>query len=209
LTSKVTETRDHWWWRPGWRVGRSFHTWHITFADHPRVREFATTYGSVLDELPMLDRIPLPWLHLTMQGVGFTDEVDRSDIERIVAAARARCAQLEPFPVTLGPVWVDPEALALPARPAEALIRLRSTVREAIADVWGGDRVPEAAEGWIPHVSLAYANTDGPAEPIFQALAALPRQTVEFEVSAVALIELNRDHKMYEWTDVATVPLGQ
>ncbi len=207
--STVPETRDHWWWRSGWKIGRGLYAWHITFADQPAVRDFAATYASTLDALPMLDRIPLQWLHLTMQPVGFTDEVDRPDIDRIVAAVRDRCAELEPFPVTLGPIWVDPEALALPARPTEPLTRVRSRVREAIADVWGRDRVPEAEDGWIPHVSLAYANVAGPAEPIFQTLVALPKETITFEVSAVSLIDINRDHKMYRWTDVATVPLGQ
>jgi len=27
---------DHWWWRPGWSVGRKFYTWHLTFADQPQ-----------------------------------------------------------------------------------------------------------------------------------------------------------------------------
>jgi 2'-5' RNA ligase len=209
LTSTVSETRDHWWWRPGWKVGRGLYAWHITFANQPAVRDFAATYTPTLDALPMLDQIPTQWLHLTMQPIGFTDEVGQSDINTIVAAARDRCAELDPFPVTLGPIWVDPEALALPARPTEPLIRLRATVRQAIADVRGSDRVPEPADGWIPHVSLAYANTAGPAELIFQTLAALPKQTINFEVAAVTLIDINRDHKMYEWTDVATVSLGQ
>jgi 2'-5' RNA ligase len=209
LTISVTETRDHWWWRPGWRLGRSFYAWHVTFAEQPMVGEVAEIYAAVLDRLPMVDRIPVRWLHLTMQGLGFTDEVDRSDVDRIVTAARARCAALQPFSVTLGPVRVDSEALKLPARPVGPLNELRSTVRGAIGEVWGNDYVPEAREGWRPHVSLAYMNAAGPAEPIVQALAAIPAQTTEIEVSAVSLINLSRDHKMYEWSDVATVLLGQ
>jgi hypothetical protein len=208
LTSSVNETRDHWGWRPGWKVGRSFYTWHVTFADQPHVLEFAASYASVVERLPMLDHIPLHWLHLTMQGVAFTDEVDQSDVDEIVTATHARCAGLDPFSVTLGPAEVAAEALKLPARPVELLIRVRSTVRQAIADVWGSERVPRAADGWIPPVSLAYSNTDGPAEPIFQA-----RNPSEADhrvrVSAVPLIDVNRDQKMYQWTEVARVPLGQ
>ncbi|MDT5026262.1 MAG: hypothetical protein QOE61_2688, partial [Micromonosporaceae bacterium] len=31
------DLRDHWYWRPGWSVGRRFYTWHLTFADQPDV----------------------------------------------------------------------------------------------------------------------------------------------------------------------------
>jgi hypothetical protein len=37
--------RDHWWWRPGWGVGRSFYTWHITFDDQPAVDRLAAEYA--------------------------------------------------------------------------------------------------------------------------------------------------------------------
>ncbi|MGH3697173.1 MAG: hypothetical protein ACRDRX_24855 [Pseudonocardiaceae bacterium] len=68
-----------------------------------------------------------------MQGIGFTDEVDRADIDVIVDAARDRCAELAPFTIALGPGKVDPEALMLLALPAEPVIRLRAAIRAAIA----------------------------------------------------------------------------
>jgi hypothetical protein len=34
-------TADHWWWRPGWKHGRRFHTWHLTFDDAADVRRLA------------------------------------------------------------------------------------------------------------------------------------------------------------------------
>jgi hypothetical protein len=49
-----------------------------------------------------LDLVPAEWLHLTMQGIGFVDEV-AVDAERIVAAVRCRCAALAPVMLTLGP----------------------------------------------------------------------------------------------------------
>jgi 2'-5' RNA ligase len=85
---------------------------------------------------------------------------------------------------------------------------VRYAIRAAIGEVWGKANVPEAAEGWRPHVSLAYANTAGQAAPITEALAAQPAHTAEIEISTVSLIDLNRDNKAYEWSDVATVRLG-
>lgn len=154
MAETTRSMRDHWWWRPGWRVGRSFYTWHVTFNDQPAVHRLAADYAPVLNNLPTLDPIPVRWLHLTIQGIGFTDEVDRADVDAIADAAQDRCAALAPFMITLGFARVDPEALMLPVRPVEPVTRLRAAIRAAIADVWGPDNVPENSHGFRPHVSL-------------------------------------------------------
>ncbi|MEU7524453.1 2'-5' RNA ligase family protein [Saccharothrix sp. NPDC042600] len=200
--------RDHWWWRPGWRAGRSFYTWHVTFADQAGAQRLVVAYAPVLAALPQLDPIPVRWLHLTLQGIGFTDEVDRQDVERIVEAARKRCAELEPITAVIGPAHVDPETVQMPVRPLEPLADLRLAIRAAIGDVWGADNVPEPEAGFRAHVTLGYSNTAGPMGPIRQALDAEAEHTAEVVISSVSLIDLNRDHQAYEWTDVATVSLG-
>ncbi|MGB6163316.1 MAG: hypothetical protein WCF33_10685 [Pseudonocardiaceae bacterium] len=83
MAETVQAMRDHWWWRPGWRVGRSFYTWHMTFDDQPAAHQLAADYAHMLKDLSTLDLIPVRWLHLTMQGIGFTDEVDRADVDAI------------------------------------------------------------------------------------------------------------------------------
>lgn len=208
MTETTQQMRNHWWWRPGWRVGRSFYTWHVTFDDQPAMHQLAADYAPLLDDLPTVDPIPVPWLHLTMQGIGFTDEVDRTDLDAIVATARDCCAAMAPFTVTLGPARVDPEALMLPVRPTEPVAALRAALRAAIADVWGPDNVPEDPHHFRPHVSLAYSHNTGPAEPIIQRLAAHPLTSTEITIHHASLIELNRDHRAYEWTNVATAGLN-
>ncbi|MGH3430618.1 MAG: 2'-5' RNA ligase family protein [Pseudonocardiaceae bacterium] len=208
MTETVQVMRDHWWWRPGWRVGRSFYTWHVTFDDQPAAHQLAADYAPILEALPTLDPIPAGWLHLTMQGIGFTDEVDRADVEAIVDAARDRCADLAPFTITLGPAQVDPEALMLPVRPAEPVACLRATIRTAIADVRGPDNVPENPDDFRPHVSLAYSNAAGSATSIAQRLAERRVTSAEITVRRATLIDLNRDQRAYQWTDVATAELG-
>ncbi|MGH8965480.1 MAG: 2'-5' RNA ligase family protein [Actinomycetes bacterium] len=204
--AKLEPMRDHWWWRPGWRVGRSFYTWHVTFADQSAVARLVADYAPLLERFPQLDPVPLRWLHLTMQGIGFTDEVDHADIDGIVDAARRHCTELEPFIVTIGPARVDPESMQVPVGPVTPLAALRDTVRAAIGVVLSTERVPEEAGGYRPHVSLGYSNSPGPAEPIADALARHGQHTTEVTVS---LINLNRDHKTYEWAEIATVPLGR
>ncbi|MDQ3403192.1 MAG: 2'-5' RNA ligase family protein [Actinomycetota bacterium] len=207
--TELEPMRDHWWWRPGWKVGRSFYTWHVTFADQPAAQRLVANYAPALAALPMLDAIPVQWLHLTLQGIGFTDEVPRGDVDRIVTAAQKRCAELEPFTVVIGPAHVDPESIQMPARPLKPLAELRLAIRAAIGDVWGPDNVPEPEEGFRAHVSLGYSNAAGPTEPVANGLNVHSEHMVEVTVESVSLIDLNRDYEAYEWADVAAVRLGK
>ena len=190
--------RDHWWWRPGWRIGRKMYTWHITFDGQDRLHELVAEYQAALNPLPGLDLIPPRWLHLTMQGVGFTDEVSAQDARAVATAARQRCFGLRPFELAFGQPIVDPESIQFALRPAEPAQALRRRIRAGIADVWGADKVPEAEE-WSPHVSIAYSNSTGSPEPFAGALARARVPDATLTVSTVELIILNRDNRMYEW----------
>ncbi|MGW0504039.1 2'-5' RNA ligase family protein [Micromonospora sp. NPDC003241] len=200
--------RDHWYWRPGWSVGRRFYTWHITFAHQPQVAKLADTYRTALDTIPCLDPIPPQWLHLTMQGVGFVDEVDEADVKRIIEATQARCKVLEPFDLSLGAPNVDPESIQIAIEPANPVRQLRSAIRRAIADVWGSERVPEAEGPFNPHMSLAYTNSEASGEPLAAAIQQVSADPVIAHVRGCQLIVLHRDNRMYEWDDYAAVELG-
>jgi 2'-5' RNA ligase len=197
---------DHWWWRPGWRPGRRMYTWHFTFNGQPDIHALAAGYEARLAGLPGLDLVPARWLHLTTQGVGFTDEVSDSDVAAIIDAARSRLAALSPAEVTLGPARVSPEAILLDVAPVTGLEAIRAGLRSAISDVWSSDQVPEAKE-WTPHVSVAYSSTTAPAEPYVTALADC-EESAESLIEAVQLIVLGRDRHMYEWTTRADIRLS-
>ena len=74
--------------------------------------------------------------------------------------------------------------------------------------MWGADRVPEAAEPYNPHVSLAYINTPGPGAPLIQMLDDAPKIAADALVTSCQLIILNRDEGMYVWEQHATVTIG-
>ena len=207
--AKVAQVKDHWYWRPGWRVGSRFYTWHITFGDQQEIAKLAGRYRSALDTLPTLDVVPDEWLHLTMQGLGFVDQIQANDVDLIVARTRERCANLTPMPLRVGAPHVDPESIQIAVEPAEAVRALRREIRSAIGEVWGSDGVPEAAEPYTPHMSLAYINSAGPAEPLAEALEAVTQEPAIAHVASCQLIVLNRDNKMYVWEPYATVKLGR
>jgi 2'-5' RNA ligase len=199
---------DHWYWRPGWRVGRRFYTWHLTFSTENPIRQLAAFYQDQID-LPFLDRVPLDGLHLTIQGLGFTDEITNSDVHLILAASRRRLHALSPFTLTFGPADADEQGVPLSVRPAGPVETMRRLLRESIADIWGPDRVPEPAEGFHPHVTVFYSNATADPSPLRHRLQDL-RNTLPIPtpVTEISLIKLNRDHKVYEWETVATARLG-
>jgi hypothetical protein len=182
------------------------YTWHVTFGDQPAVRDLAAQARDLLRDVPGLVLIPGPWLHLTTQGVGFSDEVSAADLAAITTAARSRLAAVPPAAVTICPARVLDEGVGCDAHPAAALTPVRDAVRAAIGDVWGTARVPGESDWW-PHVSLAYASADGPAAPAEAALAGFTAAAA-ITVTEVQLILLGRDDHLYQWETQATVRLG-
>ncbi|MFJ4688789.1 2'-5' RNA ligase family protein [Streptomyces sp. NPDC088789] len=207
MTTHPETMRNHWWWRPGWSVGRRFYTWHLTFEGQDDVHRLAAEYRSVLaDAGGALTLIPDQWLHLTMQGIGFVGEIKESDAHAIAEAARVRLSEVPAFDLEIGPAVLDPEAVLLPARPDEPVRAVRDSLRAAIGDILNA--VPERAEGFTPHMSVAYSSGDGPADSVEQALASFDAAPAQARVSTAELIMIHRDNFMYEWDSFATVPLG-
>lgn len=206
MTTAPASMINHWWWRPGWREGREFYTWHLTFNGQPDVQRFAAEYREVLVPCGSLDLIPDRWLHLTMQGIGFVGEVPEDTVDAIAEAARPRLAALPRFAITLGKPVVDPEAILVPVQPADSVRRVRDAIRAAIGDVL--PEVPEAGGGFTPHVSVGYSNATGPSAPFTAAVTNADIAPATASVSNASLIRINRDHRMYEWSTIAEIPLG-
>ena len=199
----------------GGPAGRRAYTFHITFEDEDLVagvadlRRLAAEYQRRLAALPGLDLVALRWLHLTMQNVGFTDDVSNTDCEAVVDRARAACSELAPFDLTFDAVEVRQEAIAFRPSPPEPVNRIREALRGVISSVLGEvPEAPEHAHGFQPHVSLAYSNASGPAEPLIAAVQSVDTAPATVRVRAASLIVLDRDERMYRWTTRAPIPLG-
>jgi hypothetical protein len=205
--TKVTDDymADHWWWRRGWRPGRRKYAWHFTFDGKPEVHGLAAGYQARLAAQPGLDPVPAQWLHLTTQGVGFTDEVSEGEVAALLDASDARLRGFPAQPVTLGPARVTPEAILLDIAPADGLSAIRHELRQAISDVLGQARLTGGDE-WSPHVSVAYSHGTGPQAPLEAAIEG--GETAATVINTVRLIVLGRDHRLYEWTRRGQVQLA-
>lgn len=208
-TTHATQLRDHWWWRPGWNPDRRFYTWHLTFDGQHQLHQLVATYQDALSTVPGLDLIPREWLHLTMQGVGFTDEVSTDDARAIADSAATRLATVPPVELTFHRPVIRPEAIALPPAPRDSLTTVRDTVRDGIADVWGADSVPETANQFDPHLSIAYSNTDGSTTAALDAVTHATPKPALITITEVRLIALRRDQHSYLWHTFARARLGE
>jgi 2'-5' RNA ligase superfamily len=181
------------------------YAFHFTFEDQPAVCELAAAYQARLAGLAGLDPVPVRWLHLTVQDVGFTDEVADRDLSALAEAARGRLASSGPARVTVGPAYAVTESIVLRVEPVTGLSAIRAGLRMAISDVMPYNPLIGSAQWW-PHISVAYSSAMLPAAPYEAALAG-HTAAAEVLLDTVRLIVLGRDHHRYEWTTRDTIPL--
>ena len=198
---------DHWWWRPGWHKGIRFYAFHLTFGgtDQADVQRLMGAYRTALAGLPDLDLVPDRWLHLTMQGLGFADRLTDHQVDTVIQAARSALAAIPPFEVRLAAPVITPEAIESFAEPAEPVAAVRNAIRGAIRQVMD---VPEPADGFLPHVSIAYSNGTLPYAIAQAALDNVTAVPATARITHANLIEMHRDNMMYEWENYASIYLG-
>ena len=208
---RMTMVRSHWWWRPGWRAGRHFYACHFTLEDQPELRGLVRQYQDAMAHLPNLDVIPARWLHVTMQGIGFVDEISTVDLTAVTDCLRKRLRSMKPPMATFYLPTIRPEAVILKAEPPEPLYQLRLAMYEAIASALGPDKFSDTRPGanqFTPHVSAAYVNSDGPLQAIADVVHSTHPQPVTVTLDTASLLVFHRDHRMYEWTQTAPLPIG-
>jgi 2'-5' RNA ligase len=190
---------DHWWWRPGWRPTRRYLTWYLVFdADSPAVT-LAQQLQAELD-LPYLDPVPCDGFHLTVQGVGFADEVGDEQVRALGDQAEVLCRGLPPIRMTVGPLAGYSGGVFLRVSPWEPLEELRRRLRIAVSATLGEDAVPHERRTFKPHVSVAYCNAYVPAQTLIERVRRLrEREPVTDTVKSADLLRVRRDGHVYRW----------
>lgn len=197
---------DRWGRREMLPSGKGRIYWHVLFRDHPQVRAIAGEAHRRLAGIGGLDPVPYEWLHLTTLVVGLADEITDEQITALVADARKHLRDVQPVTLTLGRVLYHPEAIALEARPAEALMPMLDAVRAATRAAVGHDGAADI-NPWIPHVTVAYSSTEQPAEPV---IAALGRHLPDCDVTIdrISLVAQDGPENLWDWRPMATVPFS-
>ncbi|MHA6798782.1 2'-5' RNA ligase family protein [Bounagaea algeriensis] len=200
------QVRNYARWRPGWYAGRTSYAWLLPLGGQPGLRDLVNQYQYALRDLPGFDPVPLEWMHILVQEIGFSDEVDRSKLDSLVPAVRERITGTAPLSLVFQRAVVLPESLALPAEPQSTVRELRDSVRSGVADVFGGEHLPGEPEEIDQHISLAHSSQDGPAIFAVATLGATSVDPASVRVPSLSLVELNRDHSCSEWETIAELP---
>src|SRR5262249_6709010 len=162
-----------------------------TLEDQPTLHGLVATYQSAIERVPGLEPIPANWLHLTLQGIGFVDEISTVELGQVADAIQRRLKDVPVPAVVFHRPVVRPEAIYLPAEPATPIRAVRSAVRSSIAEILGEGRLQETqdqVQAYRPHVSVAYVNTAQPAEPAVEALSPVRTAPVTVVLRHVSLL---------------------
>lgn len=210
---KPSTGRAHWRQRPGWHTGQDFYACFLTLEDQPELRGLVRRYQDTIGHLPDLDLIAPRWLHITLQGIGFADDISPADLAAVTERIGERLRAMRPPVTTFHRPTIRPAAVFLKADPAEPLYRLRLAVHQAIASTVGPGHFDEAAPEpgrFAPHVSIAYAGHDGngPEQPVTEALRAATVRAVTATFGTASLLVFRRDRHEYGWTSATPLPIG-
>lgn len=205
---ELSQLGNH-WERPGWAPGRRSYHWLLTFKHSPDLHALARQCQAPFRDLPQFDLVPLDTLHLTLHRLAFTDELPPSRLPAVVAAVRQRCRDLAALRLLIGWLAGSTGAIRFTALPVEPVVEVHDIVLTQSAHVH--QTVPaRVAEGFWPHVSIAYSNSTQPAAPItatIEALRSLP--PAEVLVTSLVLVELRREGRAYRWEVLERVGIGE
>ena len=200
------ELRDHWWWRPGWDVGTRYLAWHLTFEGQEDLHRAVTAYQRALNVVPALEPVPLPWLHLTMAGLGHRREIPEESLPDVITAAHERLLGRSRMPIDFGRVVVFAESVVLEPDPADAVLDLQRSLTRSVREALGA-RAPESGAAFVPHVSLAYASGPQRGATVVEALEGVTMDPIRGVEATLSLVELQRDRRRYEWRTIHAFPL--
>jgi hypothetical protein len=142
------------------------------------------------------------------KGIGFIDEVSDTDRDAIIDAASRRLAKIPAPTLTFHHVTIRPEAITLYPNPTEPVRTIRSEIREAIAGVWGTNQVPEIADNYQPHLSIAYVNSHAESSRVAEVMSAKSPDPARLVLTSASCIAIQRVNHSYHWDTHATAHLA-
>jgi 2'-5' RNA ligase len=203
---EVDTFESHWRWRPDWTQDRTCLYWYLTFEDHPDAAAVAARAVGRLGELPGVDRVPPRWLHLTLCDIGFLDEIESGQLERLVEEVAGALSRQQPLSLTLGPVLPFSDSVTLAAEPADQLAGLWCRVAAAMKSV-GVEPRHHPVEHFRPHVTLGYVNQRVESHRVVAALGD-PWASQGVTVDRLTLAAVGRRDGHYQWDCGAVIPFG-
>jgi hypothetical protein len=121
---QLTQLTNH-WQRPGWTDGRASYHRLLALDNEPGLVALARQCQASLGDLQMLDLVSSEALHLTLQRVGFADEVDSVQLQAVANTTARCCIDLASFVLHVGWLAGSQGAIRLTALPVDTVVRVR------------------------------------------------------------------------------------
>ncbi|MEH1124749.1 2'-5' RNA ligase family protein [Micromonospora sp. CPCC 206061] len=189
-----------------WPAGRRDYHWHILPPRHAAdalVEPYLPLTGGV-----GLARVRPEWIHVTVLHSAPVVDLDRAVLERIVDRARAECAHIPVFDLTLDRPDLGPVAVECPGRPGGPARRLWQLLADITTAETDGQYTTRP-EVYYPHASIAYATADGiDSRSMAVWLSDCDAQPVTFRVDRVSLVAQSHDGQHITWSPVLDVNLA-
>jgi hypothetical protein len=196
---------NHWTHLPEWWAGRRLWVFYLTFAGQPALHAAVRAYHAVLHGIDELDLVHQSWLHTTIQGIAFADELSADVIGAVERDARAAIGDAGLPALAVAPPVLDHDAISMPVDPVDELVAVRHELRASVIRTLGPGRLyqlPQPLIGFRPHVSIAYVNCDVPdAGWIQRRLDLVPAHDLVIPVPQVSLVLLGREGGRWFWDD--------
>ncbi len=202
---------DHWAREPTWPLDRRLWALYLSVGANPPLVDYVRAFQDRLSDLPGLDLVESRWLHLTVLGVAFVDEVESPAMDRLVADVAEIAASEAPIAARAEAPRARVDAVWMPVATTRSLIPLRDRLRLAVIDRLGREphALPLPPGGFRPHITIAYARAGAPpAAEVDARLSPVDVAPVRFEVGQLSLLRLERRSPRWSWDDERQFALG-
>jgi hypothetical protein len=154
-------------------------------------------------DLPSLVPVPTDGMHITVQGASHLPDPIEQRLPNLLDAVKGELADVDTFDGTLAEPVVGCGGVVCDALPKQRFEVVRDTDRRGLTRLMS---LPEA-EGYWPHLAVAYATGHGPIDSVcrswFRSVAGL-----SWRVGTVASSNC-RSPQRYLWDILAEVPIGR
>ncbi|MFE9786523.1 2'-5' RNA ligase family protein [Nocardia salmonicida] len=204
--SEIDVLRDHWTVKQ-WAPGRMGYYWYLTFDDADLIERAAECQQALA--IGGVDPVPLDALHITMMGIGSTDDVAEGQIDGLISVAREHLSDVKPFDLAVGPLSGSRSAIRFSVAPWDPLLELHQLLSTCTEEVLRSVASPSSPARFRPHLGIAYNNIDRSAVEVIDAVAELRGvERVTVRVNQVEMVVLRREDSTYRWDTRAVLALG-
>jgi 2'-5' RNA ligase len=202
---------SHWTDMPEWYPGRRLWAFYLTFENQPALHARVQHDQHALQGIPGLDLIQLSRIHLSLQGIAFVDEIDPEKMAQLAAVVQHGISTQELPALFASPAAPDFDAICLPVFPVEELGTLKKLIRDAAAEILGEEKLyklPESPGGFMPHISIAYANASVSADDLALGLRRMDTGVTPMDVRELSLVALRREARSWFWDYERRIPFN-